>query len=129
MNCSTPRDLGRPPNRILCPHSNASKTRLHLCCLVAIALSDNRTNIVDRHAVASYHQQRIWHHCSPLIQSNNTMQTSVPHSGTAGVGKRFAALKKAFQRATGAGFTEMSQQACTSQCLCYSQCLCNAACS
>ena len=39
------------------------------------------------------------------------MDASIPHSSTAGVGKRFAALKKAFQRATGAGFTEMSQKA------------------
>lgn len=74
-------------------------------------LSGNGTNIFDHHAAASCHQHRVWQPC-PLQQAHNTMKASILHSSTAGVGKRFAALKKAFQRATGTGFTEMSQKAC-----------------
>lgn len=38
------------------------------------------------------------------------MTEKVAQSSTAGVGKRFAALKEVFQRATGAGFAETSAQ-------------------
>jgi hypothetical protein len=37
--------------------------------------------------------------------------TETTHGSSDSVGKRFAALKQAFQRATGTGFTQMSPQA------------------
>ena len=98
---------------------------MHVCCLIAVALSScDRADTVCICAAVSCHLQRLQHLCSLcslLEQSHNTMESSIPHSSTAGVGKRFAALKKAFQRATGTGFTEMSQKVRTSTCLRYSQ--------